>query len=75
MTCGDPTDPTIFHRITFVARRLPRRLRKKQLPSTSHWSGPKPTTPSTHSQSVPTVSRYSRQLNVGRHYLRSLINA
>ncbi len=43
----------------------PHRLRKKLLPCNSRWNGPPPTTPSTHSQSATTVSRYSRKVSVG----------
>ncbi len=58
VTCSDPADPTILHRSHL-------RGAAKQLPCSSHWNGLPPTTSSTHSQSAPTVSHYSWQLNVG----------
>ncbi len=57
--------------VTFATWCSPYRLRKKQLPYNSHWSGPPPTTPNTNSQSpLKAIERRSPVI----HHLRSLLS-
>ncbi len=55
--------------VTFAVRRPTRRLRNKQLSCKSPWNGPLQTTPTVHSQPVPTVNRYSKRHIKRQHFL------